>query len=188
MAKNGFGLKKIDEAFTYAIYKLVKDDSNIGKAWSAQDLEENCVSGLHPLDEPLIDQYYGPLCAGPHDMDDLQMYQYAAELAKQGYFIMIEPEGQFLKADANSGYYQDDVKFVFNREKVGELKHSSEIKTETKSEIEPEIESKKPSTSGLSLKAGPSRNVTRQTPYGKNKKVSFVVMNKLYIFVSYIQK
>ena len=166
MAKNGFGLKKIDEAFTYAIYKLVKDDPSVGKPWSAQDLEENCVSGLHPLDEPLIDQYYGPLCAGPHDMDDMQMYQYAVELAKQGYFIMIEPAR---KADVDSGYYQDDVKFVFNREKVGELKHSSEIK----SEINSESKTEKPSTSGLSLKAGPSRNVARQTPYGKKKKVSF---------------
>ena len=181
MAKNEFGLKEIDEAFTYAIYKLLKNDSNVGKAWSAYDLEENCVSGLHPLDEPLIAKYYGPLDTGPRNMDNLQMYQYAAELAKQGYFFRIEPSrGLWVNAHSKTEYCKREVYFIFNRKRVGELKHRSEIKTK--------INIEKPSTSGLSLKAGPSRNVTRQTPYGKNKKVSFVVMNKLYIFVSYIQK
>ena len=161
MAKNGYGLEKIDEAFTYAIYKLAKADAQSAKAWSAQDFEENCVSGLHPLDEPLIDKYYGPLDAGPQDMDDLQMYNYAEELTKQGYFNMIVPSGLFGKARDDPVYCQDIIKFVFNREKVGELKHYSEI------------QSHKPSTSGLSLVAGSSRTATRHTSYGKKKKVRF---------------
>ena len=126
MARNRFGLKKIDEAFKYAIYILAKDSKS--RAWSAQDFEKNCVSGLHHLDESLIDQYYGPLGDGPRDMGDLQMYHYAEELTKKGYFIMIEPPRPLGKARDDPDYCQDDVKFVFNREKVGELNHRSKKK------------------------------------------------------------
>ena len=36
MAKNGFGIKRIDEAFTYAIYNLLKTDKNQRPSgWSA---------------------------------------------------------------------------------------------------------------------------------------------------------
>ena len=183
MAKNRFGLKEIDEALTYAIYNLVKRDADFAgppKWWSAQELEENLVSGihgcrLHPLDEQLIDQYYGPLSTGLHGTDSLQVYQYAVDLAKKHHFMMIDyednrPFGKALDDPVMIRYCKDDVKFKLHSDifKAGVLKHRSEIKSEIKSETK----SEKPSTSGLSLKAGPSSNVARQTPYDK-KKVSF---------------
>ena len=139
MAKNGFGIKRIDEAFTYAIYKLLKNEeaekSHRPNGWSAQDLSEYCVDGIHPMDYGLIDQYYGPLCAGPHDLDDLQMYRYAESLAKKGYFIMIEPPRPLGVPRNDEGYCQDDVKFKFNSDKVEELKHRSEKAPTTKKKV-----------------------------------------------------
>ena len=129
MAKNGFGNKRIDEAFTYAIYNLLKTDKNQrSSGWSAQDLSEYCVEGIHQLDYSLIESYYGDLCAGPHDLDDLQMYGYAEALAKKGYFIMIEPPRPLGVPRDDEGYCQDDVKFKFNSDKLEELKHRSEKK------------------------------------------------------------
>ena len=182
MAKNRFGLKEIDEAFTYAIYNLVRRDADFAgppKWWSAQELEENCVSHLHTLDEQLIDQYYGPLSTGLYT-DSLQIYQYAVDLAKKHHFSMIDyednrPFGKALDDPVMIRYCRNDVKFKLHSDiwKAGVLQHRSEIQTEIKNEIKsetkPEIMSEKPSTSGLSLKAGPSRNVARQTPYDLNK-------------------
>ena len=127
MAKNEFGNKRIDEAFTYAIYNLLKSEKfQRSNGWSAQDLEEYCVDGIHPLDYNLIDEYYGPLCAGPHDLEEMLMYKYAESLAKKGYFIMVEPPRRLGVPRNDESYCQNDVKFKFNSDKLEEFKHRSE--------------------------------------------------------------
>ena len=76
------------------------------------------------------------------------------------------------KSATESGI-KTEIKAQLKAEPKAEIK--SETKPETKPKTKPKTMSDKPSTSGLVLTAGPSRNVARQTPFGKKKrkKVSF---------------